>query len=38
MLGSLAEAGDAVQEAWLRISRADASDVANLDGWLADIS
>lgn len=34
MLGSLAEADDAVQEAWLRISRADASGVDNLGGWL----
>ncbi|GAA5163163.1 MULTISPECIES: sigma-70 family RNA polymerase sigma factor [Amycolatopsis] len=34
MLGSLAEADDAVQEAWLRYSRADTSDVANLGGWL----
>jgi DNA-directed RNA polymerase specialized sigma24 family protein len=30
MLGSLAEADDAVQEAWLRLSRADTDDVANL--------
>ncbi|HEU5421453.1 MAG TPA: sigma-70 family RNA polymerase sigma factor [Streptosporangiaceae bacterium] len=34
MLGSLAEAEDAVQEAWLRLERADVSDVANLAGWL----
>ncbi len=34
MLGSLAEADDAVQEAWLRLSRADAGAVANLGGWL----
>jgi RNA polymerase sigma factor (sigma-70 family) len=34
MLGSLAEADDAVQEAWLRLSRADASGVENLGGWL----
>src|SRR5262245_66562991 len=37
MLGSLAEADDAVQEAWLRVSRADTSDVANLDGWLTTV-
>ena len=34
MLGSLSEADDAVQEAWLRLSRADASVVANLRAWL----
>jgi RNA polymerase sigma factor (sigma-70 family) len=34
MLGSLSEADDAVQEAWLRLSRADASGVENLGGWL----
>jgi RNA polymerase sigma-70 factor (ECF subfamily) len=34
MLGSLAEADDAVQEAWLRLARVDADDVANLGGWL----
>ena len=34
MLGSLSEADDAVQEAWLRLSRSDTSDVANLGGWL----
>jgi RNA polymerase sigma factor (sigma-70 family) len=37
MLGSLAEADDAVQEAWLRVSRADASGVANLGGWLTTV-
>jgi RNA polymerase sigma factor (sigma-70 family) len=37
MLGSLAEADDAVQEAWLRVSRADASDVGNLSAWLTTI-
>ena len=37
MLGSLNEADDAVQEAWLRASGADASDVANLRGWLTTI-
>jgi RNA polymerase sigma-70 factor (ECF subfamily) len=34
MLGSLSEADDAVQEAWLRLSRSNTSDVANLGGWL----
>lgn len=34
MLGSLSEADDAVQEAWLHLSRADTSAVANLGGWL----
>ncbi|MGH7515310.1 MAG: RNA polymerase sigma factor SigJ [Gemmatimonadales bacterium] len=34
MLGSLSEADDVVQEAWLRLSRADTSDVENLRGWL----
>jgi RNA polymerase sigma factor (sigma-70 family) len=37
MLGSLSEAEDAVQEAWLRLSRADTSDVANLRGWLTTV-
>jgi len=34
MLGSLSEADDAVQEAWLRLSRSDAGSVVNLGGWL----
>jgi RNA polymerase sigma factor (sigma-70 family) len=34
MLGSLSDADDAVQEAWLRLSRADTSGVENLAGWL----
>jgi RNA polymerase sigma factor (sigma-70 family) len=34
MLGSLSEADDAVQEAWLRLSRADADEIENLGGWL----
>ncbi|TQM14684.1 sigma-70 family RNA polymerase sigma factor [Pseudonocardia kunmingensis] len=37
MLGSLAEADDAVQEAWLRVARADASGVENMGGWLTTI-
>jgi RNA polymerase sigma-70 factor (ECF subfamily) len=37
MLGSLAEADDAVQEAWLRLSRSDASVVKNLGGWLTTV-
>jgi RNA polymerase sigma factor (sigma-70 family) len=37
MLGSLSEADDAVQEAWLRVSRADTSDVENLGGWLTTV-
>jgi RNA polymerase sigma factor (sigma-70 family) len=37
MLGSLSEADDAIQEAWLRLSRADASGVENLGGWLTTV-
>src|SRR5687768_13323069 len=37
MLGSLSEAEDAVQEAWLRLDRADRSDVANPRGWLTTV-
>jgi RNA polymerase sigma-70 factor (ECF subfamily) len=37
MLGSFAEADDAVQEAWLRLSRSDASGVDNLGAWLTTI-
>ena len=37
MLGSLTEADDAVQEAWLRAARADASEVDNLSAWLTTI-
>jgi RNA polymerase sigma-70 factor (ECF subfamily) len=37
MLGSLTEADDAVQEAWLRMERADVSDVRNLGGWLTTV-
>src|ERR1044071_242882 len=38
MLGSLAEAEDAVQDAWLRVSRADAGGIENLTGWLTTIT
>ncbi|WFU08030.1 sigma-70 family RNA polymerase sigma factor [Rhizobium sp. CB3090] len=38
MLGSRTEAEDAVQEAWLRLSRADISDVENLGGWLTTVT
>ena len=34
MLGSLSEADDAVQETWLRFSRADVTGVSSLEGWL----
>src|SRR5262249_15956152 len=37
MLGSVGDADDAVQEAWLRLSRADSSAVENLDGWLTTV-
>jgi RNA polymerase sigma factor (sigma-70 family) len=37
MLGSLAEADDAVQEAWLRLSRSDAAEIGNLGGWLRQV-
>jgi RNA polymerase sigma-70 factor (ECF subfamily) len=37
MLGSLSEADDAVQDAWLRLSRADTSDVQNLRAWLTTV-
>jgi len=37
MLGSLSEADDAVQEAWLRLSRADADEIENLGGWLTTV-
>jgi RNA polymerase sigma factor (sigma-70 family) len=37
MLGSASEADDAVQEAWLRLSRSDADEVENLGGWLTTV-
>ncbi|MER6618453.1 RNA polymerase sigma factor SigJ [Streptomyces xantholiticus] len=37
MLGSLSEADDAVQEAWLRLSRTDSERVENLGGWLTTV-
>src|SRR4029450_6324643 len=37
MLGSLSEADDAVQDAWLRLSRADTREVENLRAWLTTI-
>ena len=37
MLGSLSEAEDAVQEAWLRLNRIDAATVDNLGGWLTTV-
>src|SRR5271165_6266210 len=37
MLGSMAEADDAVQDAWLRLSQSRASGVENLGGWLTTV-
>jgi RNA polymerase sigma factor (sigma-70 family) len=37
MLGSLAEAEDAVQEAWLRLGRSDAAAIDNIEGWLTTV-
>jgi RNA polymerase sigma factor (sigma-70 family) len=37
MLGSLAEADDAVQDAWLRLSQSDAEQIDNLGGWLTTV-
>jgi RNA polymerase sigma-70 factor (ECF subfamily) len=37
MLGSLSDADDAVQDAWLRLSRTDTSEVENLGGWLTTV-
>jgi RNA polymerase sigma factor (sigma-70 family) len=38
MLGSAGEAEDAVQEAWLRLSRSDTAEVTNLGGWLTTVT
>jgi len=37
MLGSVSEADDALQEAWLRLSRSDSDAIANLGGWLTTV-
>src|SRR6266508_2487677 len=37
MLGSLSEADDAVQEAWLRLGRTEANEIENLGGWLTTV-
>src|SRR6184192_39977 len=37
MLGSLSEADDAVQEAWVRLDRSDAEEIENLGGWLTTV-
>jgi len=37
MLGSRVEADDAVQEAWVRLSRSDTSEIENLGGWLTTV-
>ncbi|AQZ69027.1 putative RNA polymerase sigma factor [[Actinomadura] parvosata subsp. kistnae] len=37
MLGSLSEADDAVQEAWIRLNRTDTADVRNMGGWLTTV-
>jgi len=38
MLGSVSEADDAVQEAWLRLSRSDTGEVENLRAWLTTVT
>ena len=38
MLGSLSDADDAVQEAWLRLTRSDATSIENLGGWLTTVT
>jgi RNA polymerase sigma-70 factor (ECF subfamily) len=38
MLGSMSDADDAVQEAWIRLNRTEASEVENLGGWLTTVA
>ena len=38
MLGSAADADDALQETWLRLQRSDTADIANLTGWLTTVT
>ena len=37
MLGSVTDADDAVQECWLRLSRSEADEIANMSGWLTTV-
>src|SRR6516165_2893323 len=37
MLGSTTEADDAVQDAWIRLSRSNAADIGNLEAWLVTV-
>ena len=37
LLGSTADADDAVQETWLRLERADVADIENLEAWLTTV-
>src|SRR5262245_45926305 len=37
MLGSLSDADDAVQEAWIRLDRADSAEIDNVGGWLTTV-
>jgi len=37
IVGSLSDADDAVQEAWLRLQRADTDEIGNLEGWLTTV-
>jgi RNA polymerase sigma factor (sigma-70 family) len=37
VVGSLSDADDAIQEAWLRLQRADAGEIADLEGWLTTV-
>src|SRR5512143_3594064 len=38
MLGSLSDADDAMQETWLRVTRADTNDIENPGGWLTTVT